>query len=330
MKVLVLGGAGYIGSVLCDYLDSQGDEVMAFDNLLYETELSGFGPQRFFLGDIRNVFELEQCIKRYDAVVNLAALSNDPLSDLDPDQAMDINFRANEQVAELCRRYNKKAIYASSCSVYGFSENEIFNEDSQVDPVTLYAKTKMLSEKFYSSPDLDAVILRFATVYGFSKKPRFDLVVNTMIGTGYFENKIVVNGGAQWRPVIHVRDVAHAIYLSLHATRLNFRVLNVGSNEQNYKIEDLGKMIAAKMPNATFVCNKDSTDKRSYRVDFSRIQRVLNFRPKYVVNDAVLELKDAFEKKIIGNMQQDVYYRVKYLKNGGGVKKIWEHNIKLR
>src|SRR3989344_5522027 len=329
MKVLVLGGAGYIGSVLCDYLDSQGDEVMAFDNLLYETELAGFGPQKLFLGDIRNAFELEQCIKRYDAVVNLAALSNDPLSYLDPEQAMDINFRANEQIAELCRHYDKKVIYASSCSVYGFSENETFTEDSRFNPVTLYAKTKMLSEQFYSAADLDAVILRLATVYGYSKKPRFDLVVNTMIGTGYFENKIVVNGGAQWRPVVHVKDVAHAIYLSLRASRSDFRVLNVGSNGQNYKIGDLGKMIAAQMPNAEFICKTGSIDKRSYKVDFSRIQQCLNFDSKYTVKDAVVELKDAFERKIIGNMQQDVYYRVKYLKNGGGVKKIWEHNIKL-
>jgi nucleoside-diphosphate-sugar epimerase len=130
--------------------------------------------------------------------------------------------------------------------------------------------------------------------------------------------------------VVHVKDVSQAIHLSLHAPKLEKRVFNVGANEQNYKIEDLGKLIARHMPNVKLIIHDDSVDKRSYRVDFSLIREVLGFEAKYTVADAIAEFHDAFQQKIIWGMDQDIYYRVKYLKNSGGVKKIWEHHIRLR
>lgn len=323
MKVLVLGGAGYIGSVLCEYLESIGDEVIIMDNFIYERSLKDLPFKNFIIGDITNINDLLPAIEQADAIVNLAAISNDPASDLLPELTWKINYKANKLIAELCQATGKRIVYASSCSVYGFSENGEFTEASPMGPVTLYARTKMLSEKPYSDPTVDAVILRFATVYGHSPKPRFDLVVNTMTGNSYFNKKIQVNGGSQWRPVVHVKDVAQAIANALHAKKLKHRVFNVGSNEQNYRISDLAKHIQKELPHVQIISKKESIDGRSYKVNFDRIKKELGFKAKYTIADAVKEIYQAFENKTITNMTDDAYFRVKYLKkytNNGEVR----------
>jgi len=305
MKVLVLGGSGYIGSVLSEYLKEKGDEVIVYDNYLYEAE-------KLSKDDIRDINRLIPVIEQADAVVNLAAISNDPASDLQPSLTWEVNYKANEVIAQMCQASNKRIIFASSCSMYGSSDNEM-TEESKLKPLTLYARTKMLSEELYLHKDIDSVILRLATVYGASPKPRFDLVVNTMIGAGYFNNKITVNGGDQWRPTVHVKDVANAIWLALSPLEPQHRVYNVGSNEQNYQISELGQLIYRRIPNAALIFN-DSQDKRNYKVNFDRIKE-LGFEAKYTINDAVDELYAQFKDGEIKNMEEDVYYRVKYLQH---------------
>lgn len=314
MKVLVLGGAGYIGSVLCKYLVSKGDDVTVLDNLLYEKGRKIAGDFKFIHGDICNVNDLLGPIEDAEAVVNLAAISNDPASDLSPNLTWEINYRANETIANLCRSTGKRVVYASSCSVYGFADEGVFTEKSKPNPVSLYAKTKMLSEKYYLSADVDGVVLRLATVYGDSPRPRFDLVVNTMIGTSFFEGKIEVNGGEQWRPVVHVKDVACAIYLSIHAKTLKNRIFNVGSGEQNFKISQLGRLISGYLPKVEFVHLLANVDKRSYLVDFTRIKKELGFETKYDIKAAVEEIYAVLESGKIKSLEEDVYFRVKYLK----------------
>ncbi|OGK41588.1 hypothetical protein A2954_06920 [Candidatus Roizmanbacteria bacterium RIFCSPLOWO2_01_FULL_37_12] len=324
MKVLVLGGAGYIGAVLTSYLKEKGMEVVVFDNFLYEKNIwKKYGPNAI-KADVRNIDKLQPAIDTADAVVNLAAISNDPASDLRPKLTWQVNFKVNETIAKLCRGSHKRVVYASSCSVYGFSSEGEFNEESNMAPVTLYARTKMLSEECYLDKNVDGIILRFATVYGHSPRPRFDLVVNTMIGTSYFENKIVVNGGNQWRPVVHVKDVAQAIYLALISKNHKYRIYNVGSNEQNYRISDLGKIIHNKVPQVKLILNESSIDNRSYKVNFDRIVKDLGFKAKYSIGDAVVEIYNEFKQGNIKNMENDVYYRVKYLKkhtNNGEAKR---------
>jgi len=319
-KVVVLGGAGYIGSVLADYFHERGDEVTIFDNLLYEKKPRSFAPHRFIKGDIRDRGALESVIAESDCVVNLAALSNDPSSDLDPKLALEINYLSNEHIAEICKRHKKRVVFASSCSVYGFSERGIFNEDSNTGPVTLYAKTKALSEKFYSKSDIDAVILRLATVYGCSPKPRFDLVINTMIGRAYFEKQIVVHGGDQWRPLVHVKDVSHAIYLACHRKKIKHRVYNVGSNDQNYQINELARQIKQSFPTVTINNNPESVDGRSYHVNFNRIKKDFGYEALFTIKDAVSEFDEAFRTGKITGMVDDVYFRVKYLKSNSVLK----------
>ncbi len=315
MKVLVLGGAGYIGSILCPYLVEKGNEVTIFDTFLYNQKRDKSSKYRYVEGDICKINNLLPEIERADAIVNLAAISNDPASDLRPISTWNINYKANETIASLCRATNKRVIYASSCSVYGFSNEGVFDEDSKLSPVTLYAKTKMLSEKYYLEKDINAIILRFATVYGFSEKPRFDLVVNTMIGTSFFNGEIIVNGGNQWRPIVHVKDVCKAIYLSLIVEKPKNRIYNVASNEQNYTIAKLGELIYSNIKDVKLIIREDSIDGRSYKVDFSRIQRDLGFKTEYSVEYAIEEFYQAFNYKLINNMEDDEYYRVKYLKN---------------
>lgn len=314
MKVLILGGAGYIGTVLAKHLIDQGDEVVVMDSFMYEKNPRNSSFYKIIVGDITNINDIQPAIEDADAIVNLAAISNDPAADLKPNLTWEINFRANEMISNLCKATNKRVIYASSCSVYGFSKTNTFTETSKLGPVTLYARTKMLSEKFYLDKDINGVVLRFATAYGYSEKPRFDLVVNTMIGTSFFEGKIIVNGGGQWRPIVHVKDVARAIYLGIHAQNPKYKIYNVGSNEQNYTIAQLAAEIKKELPNVEIIHNVSSSDRRSYKADFSRIKEDLYFMPNYSVREAIDEFYKAFLEKKITSMDVDEYYRVKYLK----------------
>lgn len=315
VKVLVLGGAGYIGDMLCRYLHDQGDEVIIMDNLLYETEARSFQPFALIRGDIRNRDDVAKAITQADVIVNLAALSNDPASDLDPELTWEVNYKANEAIAEICRKQGKRVVYASSCSVYGFAETGVFNEDSPLNPVTLYARTKMLSEKLYLANGSDAVVLRFSTVYGYGPKSRFDLVVNMMIGHSHFQNKITVHGGNQWRPLVHVKDVCRAIYVALHKRDPKNRVYNVGSKEQNYQISRLAHEIGKEYPNAEIIEETNTIDGRSYKVDFTRFEEDFGFQTLYTIQDAAREFAEAFKTNKIRDMEEDIYYRVRYLKN---------------
>lgn len=313
-KILILGGAGFIGSILSQTLHEQGDEVTIFDTLFFEPKARDFSPFRLVQDDIRKKEELEPEIKRADAVVNLAALSNDPVSDLDPQLTWDINHAANSVIAELCAKYGKRIVFASSCSVYGFGQ-ETFHEESETNPLSLYAKTKVLSEKIYEDKATDVVSLRFATAYGYTAKPRFDLVVNSMVGTAHFQGRLVVHGGSQWRPLVHVKDIARAIHLAIHAPTLPGRVYNIGSNEQNYQIIDLASHIIEFFPDAKLGREEENFDPRSYRVDFSKAEQELGFRAKHTIAEAVQEFQEAFRAGKIPSMNVDEYYRVKYLKN---------------
>lgn len=302
MKVLILGGAGYIGSVLTNYLKEKGDEVVIYDNFLYDKDSD-------IHSDILDINALVPAIQNSEAVVNLAGLSNDPTSDIKPEVTWKMNYLANQTITDLLKSSGKRVVYASSCSVYGFGDKE-FNELSKLHPVTLYARTKMLSEPLYLQKDMNSIVLRFATVYGMSPNPRLDLVVNTMIATAHFEKVVRVNGGNQWRPVIHVKDVAQAIWRSLH--NINNKVYNVGSNEQNYLISDLGEIISTSM-GVDLALNTDSPDNRSYKVNFDKIKE-LGFEPLYDVYYAIDEFNEAFKNGVIKNMTDDKYFRINYLK----------------
>jgi len=217
---------------------------------------------------------------------------------------MDINYRGRVRVANLAKKHGvKHYIYFSTCSVYGFQEG-VVNENSPLNPLTTYAKAAALGEKEIlplASKDFVATIVRPATNYGYSPRLRLDLVVNTMTFTLFTEGKVKVFGGGQYRPLIHVKDVARAIEMIMDAEpgKVNGQIFNLGSDEQNYRIIDLAKEVCRALGKDLKECielKPQDADSRSYRVSFAKIRSVLGFRPRYGVEDGVREVWEALEE----------------------------------
>jgi nucleoside-diphosphate-sugar epimerase len=301
-RVLVIGGAGYIGSVLARRLLGSGYRVKILDALFYGdasiAELRRDPRVSFVKGDSRDVGAVVAAIRDVDAVVHLGEIVGDPATALDETLTIDINVAATRMIAEVCRASGvPRLIYASSCSVYGASD-ELLDEHSALNPVSIYAKAKIAAERAILSlrtPSFGPTILRFATVYGISPRPRFDLVVNLLAARATTDRRIVINGGQQWRPFVHVADVAGAIVGVLEAPpeAVAGEVFNVGSNAQNYRLVDLGEIIRRQHPGIDVDVNEGDVDRRNYRVSFDKIARCLGFAPRFTVEDGVREISDA-------------------------------------
>ncbi|MBC7092098.1 MAG: NAD(P)-dependent oxidoreductase [Nitrososphaeria archaeon] len=313
MKVLVTGGAGYIGSVLVEMLLERGYKVKCLDRFFFGPTLShleGKKDLEIIKDDIRwfNPSYLEDV----DCVMDLAALSNDPAGELDPEKTMDINYRGRVRVATLAKKKGvERYILASSCSIYGFQEGTV-NEESNINPLTTYAKANRLAEEgaFELADEKFCVTaLRQATVYGLSPRMRFDLVLNVMTLNMWKEGKLrIVGDGKQWRPLVYVKDTANAFIKTLEADKekVNNQIFNVGSNEQNYQIIDLANIIADALKMELKYERYGDPDRRSYRVDFTKIKKTLNFTPKYDPTYAVVEIRDALEE---GKIKDDMKTR---------------------
>jgi nucleoside-diphosphate-sugar epimerase len=334
--VLVIGGGGYIGSVLCRRLLHQGYSVRVLDKLFYGqqslAELTGHPRFELLEGDSRDVSAVCRAMTDMDAVVHLGELVGDPACALDEKLTVEINVAATRMVAEAARGCGvKRFVYASSCSVYGAGA-DILTERSALQPLSLYARAKIASEKMLLSvngPDFHPVILRFATVYGLSPRPRFDLVVNLLTAKAVREGEITVMGGDQWRPFVHVADIAQAIMLCLAAplAKVKGQVYNVGSDEQNYTINDLGALIQRLIPDSKLVTRETDVDRRDYRVSFTRIHRELGFRPSRTVEDGVLELAEALRTGVVGNYQDRRHSNYKTLSDPGNLLSIRSRHI---
>ena len=301
-NVLIIGGAGYIGSALVERLLELGYQVRVLDLLLYgDASITEFySHPRFELvrGDFRQVDTVVGATKAMDAIIHLGAIVGDSACAVNQDLAVEINLRATRTIAEVGKGFGvKRFVFASTCSVYGASE-EILDERSALRPLSLYARTKMESEKVLLSlagATFAPTILRFGTVYGLSGRPRFDLVVNLLAAKAIQDGEVGIFGGKQWRPLVHVRDVAEAIVLTLQVPLYNVRgqIFNVGCNEQNYQIADLGTIIKEMVPAARVIA-QPKEDNRSYRVRFDKICNALSFQPRYTVRAGIQEIADAF------------------------------------
>jgi len=324
--VLIIGGAGYIGSTLCRQLLSQAYSVRVLDALLYgDKSLAGLKEDpRFELleGDSRDVSAVFRAMLDMDAVVHLGELVGDPACALDEKLTLEINLAATRMVAEAAQGCGvKRFVYASSCSVYGAS-SEISDERSALKPVSLYARAKIGSEQTLlalNGPDFHPVILRLSTVFGHSFRPRFDLVVNFLTAKAVRDGEITIFGGEQWRPFVHVADVAQAIVLCVEAPLVSVkaRIFNVGSDEQNYTINQVGELIHGIVPQARVVNVEGNGDRRDYRVSFSRIRRELGFKARYSVEDGVREIHAALMDGKIGDYQDRCYSNYKTLSDPG-------------
>ena len=302
MKVMVTGGTGYIGRVLVPELVKKGYNVLVLDRdfLTYDDvkkEYEGIGV-KILKDDIRYFDPTE--MRGIDSVVDLAALSNDPSGDLDPIKTWDINYIGRVRVARLAKKLNvNRYIVASSCSIYGFRE-DIANETSEPNPLTAYAEANQAVERdnlAIAGNGFTPMALRFATAFGFSKRLRLDIAINAMVYYAVKTGKLrLMRDGEQYRPFIHVKDMASAIIVGLESESkvVSGHIFNAGSNELNIKLKDVADKIKSSIKGTEIEWYGDP-DKRSYRVDFKKINDSLKFKPKYNIEYGIDEMKKEFE-----------------------------------
>lgn len=296
MKILVTGAGGYIGSVLVPMLLEVGHEVVAVDRFLFGREVLPDQADGLTVvqDDVRRI--PTAILEGVDAVVDLAALSNDPAGELDPEKTWEINHRARVRLAHLAKEQGgRRYLLPSSCSVYGFQDG-LLDESSPPNPLTTYAKANLQAERDIlplADPEFCVVVIRQATVYGYSPRMRFDLAINGMV-RGFFRNGRIpiLRDGTQWRPFIHVRDTCRAILLMLEAPadRVNGEVFNVGSDDQNVQIMPLARRVAEAMGVPFEYEWYGLPDHRSYRVSFRKIADRLGYRTAYTIEDGAREV----------------------------------------
>jgi len=315
-KILVIGGAGYIGSVLIDKLISQKFKVILFDKFVYN-DINFFKKKykdtnlKIINGDSQNINKIFNAVKDCDAVVHLAELVGDPLCEKRPAKTYAINYLASITIGNICKNLEiDKFIYVSSCSVYG-ANKKITNEKSSINPLSIYAKLKALCEKHLIRNLDESVrpcILRLGTVYGASDRPRYDLVVNLFSGLIANNKPITINGGNQWRPFVHVKDVADSIIKIINSDKkiVNGQIINLVG--ENLKISKIGKIIKSIYPRAKIKYEDQTTDNRNYRSSNKKARKIIKFRPNFKVIDGIKEIvlqtkknkiKDLFNKKYI-------------------------------
>lgn len=317
-KILVIGGAGYLGSVLARKLLFKGYNVRVLDNLTYGDygikDLISNPKFELVKGDIKDISNIVNAIKGVDAVIHLAAIVGDPACAVNPQDTIETNCLAMYNIIETCKLCMvNRVIFASTCSVYGASSNpnEILTEDSALRPVSLYAQSKIKCEnKIIEAMDGNfyPTILRMATLYGYSPNMRFDLVVNLLIAKAFFDKKITIFGGDQWRPFLHLEDAAEAYIRCLEAPieKVSGRIFNLAS--ENYKINDIGDMIKSVFPEADLDISDKVSDRRNYRVSSDKIFDAIEFKAKNKISNGITEIKKVMEDSVI-NDYKDPRYR---------------------
>ena len=322
-KVLLIGGAGYLGSVLCQKLLNQGYQVRVLDNLTYGNEgMKGFSENKnfeFFKGDIRNIADIVEGIKGVDAVIHLAAIVGDPASARNPEETLEINYLATKTIVETCKYFQiNRFIFASTCSIYGESPvpEKQLTEESPLNPVSLYAETKIKCEELISEAideNFSPTIFRMATLYGYSPNMRFDLAVNLLTAKALFDKKVPIFGGSQWRPWLHLEDAAKAYIACLEEPIEKIRGETFNVLSENHQMIDVGKIIHSIYPSAVLQISKKMTDKRNYNVSFAKIAQILNYQPKKKIADGISEIKNVIQEGLIKNYK-DPKYRTSFLK----------------
>ena len=320
--VLVVGGAGYIGSGLLRKLLANGYRVRLLDLLIFGEDpikdVINHPNLEVVRGDFRQVDCVVRATRGVDTVIHLGAIVGDPACEVDQSLTIDTNLLAAQMVAEVAKAAGaRRFVFASTCSVYGAGD-EVLNEESDLNPVSLYAKTKIACEEVLTElqdEQMSVVILRFGTIYGFSGRTRFDLVVNLLTAKALVDGEITVFGGDQWRPFLHVDDASAAVLAAVEAPddRIEPQVFNVGSNGQNHTIEEVAEMIGRMVPEARIVNMGQDGDRRDYRVDFSRIREYLGFQPAWSLEMGIQQVIDAIEKGRVVDYTDPLYSNVKTL-----------------
>jgi len=296
MKIVVTGGAGYLGSILCRRLLEEGHKVKCLDNLLYGKEpikpLLRNSNFQLITGDIRDMTTITTMINGADTVIHLASIVGRQAATLNSKATMEINYLATKNIAELCALYDtKNLIFASTCSVYGAQPNNLIDEHSPTCPVDLYAETKIKSEAAILDVFANATILRTATLFGLSKRMRFDLAINRFVAQAIQDKRLTVFGGQQYRPFIHVADATEAYLFALDNELKG--IYNI--SWKNWKIIDVAKLISDTL-GAKIEVSKKIVDLRDYKVNYDKIKS-LGFNPKRNVQTAIEEISERYESE---------------------------------
>lgn len=325
-KIFITGGAGYVGSRMVDYFLSEGKRVTVYDTCFFGNEHLPKSNPNFNLieNDIRDLDKLYSASKNHDIFIHLACISNDASFALDENLSKTINYDCFEDIVLIAKKNNyKKFIYASSSSVYGVSTKKNVTEDHELVPLTLYNKYKGMCEPILNkhlNDDFIGVTFRPATVCGYSPRMRFDLSVNILTNHGYSNKKILVFGGDQLRPNLHIQDYINFVDLLINADskKINKEVFNVGY--ENLSIMNIAKTVK-NVINKNYFSDKieiqvePSDDPRSYHIDSSKSKRVLNFDPKYDISFAINEICSHLKDNSFGDTFNSKYFNVKHLLN---------------
>ncbi len=336
-NVLVIGGAGYIGSVLARQLLAGGYRVRVLDSLFF-----GDAPVRdllndpkfeFLHADFRHAESLVKSMRGIDAVIHLAALVGDPACTINGDLTNEINYAATRLLIEVCKGASvNRLVFASTCSVYGASDF-LMDERSNPNPVSLYAQTKLASERVIlqsRTSTFHPTVLRLATVFGLSPRPRFDLVVNLLTAKAVQDGKIVIFNNAQWRPFIHVSDVARAFVCSLQAPYglVSGEVFNAGAYGLNYSLGEVAEKIREQIPEVV-IEHQENLDKRNYRVSFDKIHSHLGFTCATGLEVGIEEIRKTIESGLVKNYRDAAFSNYEHLLGAGGEMLISEPSVQL-
>jgi nucleoside-diphosphate-sugar epimerase len=331
MHLLVTGNNGYIGSVMVPMLQAEGFEITGLDSDLFEgcifgdaSVTGGISNISYLKKDIRDV-ELAD-LNGIDEIVHLCALSNDPLGNLNPRITYEINHKGSVRLAKLAKKAGiERFVFSSSCSVYGASTADVVNEESEMKPVTPYAASKVLAERGISKladNRFRPTFLRSATAYGLSPMLRFDVVVNNFVAWAFTKGTVLLKSdGSAWRPFVHIQDISRAFMAVLRAPRelVHNQVLNVGKNEENFRIREVAEVVKQIVPNSQIKYVEGAeADQRSYRVDFSKIAEVLpEFKPQWTVPMGAKQLYEAYKKVglLVEEFEGPRYRRITHLEN---------------
>ncbi len=319
MKVLVTGHRGFIGTVMVPMLAKEGFDVTGLDTDLYRYCTYGDEPEqcKSIIKDVRDVERSD--LEGFDAIVHLAALSNDPLGNLNADLTYDINHRASVRIAEIAREVGvSRFVFASSCSMYGAAgQDDILDETANFNPVTAYAKSKVLVEQDVAPMATDSfspVFMRNATAYGVSPRIRFDLVINNLVAWAHTTGNILMKSdGTPWRPLVHIEDISQAVICALKAPRevVHGLAVNVGSNEENYQIRDLANMVKDTVPGCEIEYAEGAgPDTRCYRANFDKIHQVFpDFKTRWT---AKMGVEQCYQSYLQHGLERDEYEGIRY------------------
>lgn len=318
-RILVTGHDGYVGAVLVPWLLKNGYDVTGLDTFYYED--CWFGESRVKIKSVRkDIRDIKvDDLKRFDAVIHLAALSNDPLGQLSAKVTLDIDYRATVRLAELAKQAGvRRFLYASSCSLYGKSDKEWMDETSPMAPLTAYAQSKVRAEEDLqklSDSHFAPIILRCATVFGVSPKLRVDLVVNDLTAWGITTGNIrILSDGTPWRPLIHVEDLAAAYEFFLHVpleTGQN-HVLNIGFTTHNYTVRNIAEFVAQVLPGTKVVfASEPDRDARSYRVRFDKFHSLSGLEPQWDLEGGIRHIVEAYRQH---GLTQEDFFGGKYVR----------------